>query len=162
MKRKLLSLTTAMFVFLAAMPINTLAARQQTSGQTNITYTEGVSYTINIPASIDINSDPYIRITATDVNIPNGQSVCVNIDDSKTYENGGNFYLYKNKGTPEEERILCGLWVGSYQITGIDFRVCKFTSEGPDSNNKPLEIRPITGSTPGTYTGAIYFKISLE
>lgn len=95
-------------------------------GETVVSYTVNTSYIINIPASVNINENPNLEITASSMNTNYGQRVSVFIDGSRTYENAGNFYLYKNKGKPDEAKISCNLRCGTSVANGLDLEVGRF------------------------------------
>ncbi|MFZ3130162.1 MAG: hypothetical protein WA125_03430 [Desulfosporosinus sp.] len=160
-KRFFFLLLTA--VMLCGMMPATAFAADETSGQTTITYTVSANYEINIPASINLNEDPYLKITASNMNTNYGQRVSVLIDGSRTYENGGNFYLYKNKGTASEAKIACNLRAPMSIVNGLDYEVARFDDGSTSNPVDPLMLEPAAGSStaPGTYTGTIYFKITM-
>lgn len=160
MKKLVILLAVSAALFIAAFP-TTAFAESQSNGRTEVSYTVGSSYSVNIPASINLNENPYLTITATSMNISFGQRVSVFIDGENTYENGGNFYLYKDKGQANEEKMRCDLKVGNSNVTGLDGEVGRF--DDGDTTNKcdPLQFIP-AGGAPGTYSGTIYFKISME
>jgi len=108
MKKRILTLLLAIVILCSMMPSAAFAAGA-TSGQTTVSYTVSANYIINIPASINLNENPNLEITASAMNMEWNQRVSVWIDGSKTYENGGNFYLYKDKGTSSEAKIACNL-----------------------------------------------------
>lgn len=138
-------------------------AEDGTSGQTAVTYTVSANYEINIPASINLNEDPNLKITASSMNTNYGQRVSVKIDGAKTYENGGNFYLYNNKGTASEVKITCNLRAPMSIVNGLDYEVARFDDGSITNPVDPLQIEPAVGSgiAPGTYTGTIYFTITI-
>ena len=108
MKKRLLSLLMVGVMLCSLMPTSVFA-QGATSGETLVTYTVNASYEINIPASVNLNETNDLVITASVMNTNWGDRVSVFIDGDKTYENGGNFYLYKDKGTPNEAKIPCDL-----------------------------------------------------
>jgi hypothetical protein len=158
MKRTLLSIILTVIIFVAAIPMNAMAMEQPSNGETSITYTAGASWIINIPTSVNLNNDPRLNITAKDINLSYGQKVCIYIDSNSTYENGGNFYLYKSDVSTE--KMLCNVYHSSVLISGLDYKVATFNYDGADMN-EPIEFVPM-GGKPGTYTGRIYFRIELE
>lgn len=162
MKKRIFSLLLAATMLCGVMPITALAAND-TNGQTSVSYTVGASYEINIPASINLNENPNLTITASTMNTNWGQRVSVLIDGARTYENGGNFYLYKDKGTASEAKIACDLRCSTSAVNGLDYEVGRF-DDGSTTNSvgDPLQITPSGGGSPGTYTGTIYFKITMS
>lgn len=164
MRKKLFALLLAVVMLCGVMPATAFAAGD-TSGQTVMSYTVFASYEINIPASIILNDMPNLTVTASSMNTSYGQRVSVLIDGTKTYENGGNFYLYKDKGTANEAKITCDLRSGSSVVNGLDFEIGRFDDGGVTNNaGNPLTITPMVGSEtpPGTYTGTMYFRITMS
>lgn len=162
-KKRLFSLLLAAVMVLSLTPATAFAA-SGVSGETVVSYTVGSSYEINIPASINLNNYEALTITASSMNTSWGQRVSVFIDGARTYENNGNFYLYKNKGTASEEKITCDLRLGSSVVNGVDAEVGRF-DDGSTTNSagNTLDITPLTGSaSPGTYTGVMYFRITMS
>ncbi|MDD2955779.1 MAG: hypothetical protein PHD67_05620 [Oscillospiraceae bacterium] len=163
MKRKLISAMLAAVVLCVAVPAQALAApvpgyvnEGQSSASTSVSYTIGANYTVMIPASINLNEGNEMEITASVMNIAYGQSVSVFIDGSSTFENGGNFYLHNG-----EEKISCAIKNGNNTINGLDFLVARFDNgELDNSVIDPICFEAGTGA-PGTYTGTLYFRISL-
>lgn len=161
MKKRAFSLFLVVVMLCCIMPSTAFAASEG-SASTTVSYTVGASYVINIPASINLNEGQDMRITASVMNTSYGQKVSVCIDGARTYENGGNFYLYKDKGTANEAKILCTLSVGG-MINGLDYEVARFWNG--DTTNEvgdPLTFQPeASHASPGTYTGTMYFKITM-
>ncbi|MDK2877852.1 MAG: hypothetical protein PWR06_568 [Thermoanaerobacteraceae bacterium] len=168
MIKRIFSFLLAAILVCSISPMDAFA--NQTSANTTISYTYSPEYTINIPASISINDSEGFTFSANKIDIGNGKNVKITIDGAATYENGGNFYLYKDKGTANEQRISCRILRGlptssSFEdITGLSEVVATFA----DGSTNPkaygaLKFKPqITSSTPyGTYTGTVYFKIEL-
>lgn len=168
MKKRLLSIVLAAVLICGAVPLNAFAANEG-SGTMAVSYTYSSEYTINIPATISINDSETAEITATGVNIGTGKTLAVFID-TNTYENGGNFYLYKDKGTENERRMACSVLRGTANgstwesITGLGERVASFADGNTQSfaygrlKFKP-EVEP--GLPYGTYTGTIRFMITI-
>lgn len=168
MKKRLLSLLTVAIMFCAMLPTASYAnefGEPITSGETVVSYTVNASYVINIPASININENPNLEVTASSMNTNYGQRVSVFIDGSRTYENAGNFYLYKNKGEAAEAKIPCNLRCGTSVANGLDFEVGRF-DDGNTTNSvgDPLQFEPVLSSNtpPGAYTGTMYFRIAIS
>ena len=123
MKKKVMGFLLIAAVLCAALPISA-SAESQTNAQTQVSYTVGSNYSINIPSTIDLNTDHTMTITANSVNISYGQRVSVMIDDDNTYENNGNFYLYKDKGTSSESKIPSNVVLYSTNVNRVhDYRV---------------------------------------
>lgn len=163
MKKKIFTLLLV-FIILCFTMTSTAFAENMTSWETSVSYTVNSSYVINIPASVNLNETPYLTITASSMNTKWGQRVSVFIDASLTYENGGNFYLYKDKGTENEKKIKCDLYRNGVYANGLDFEVARFDDGSTTNFYNELEFRPSVSSStpPGTYTGTIYFKITLS
>lgn len=165
MKKRLFSLLLAAAILCGTMPSTAFAFDEvATNGETVVNYTVSASYVINIPASINLNENPNLEITASSMNTNWGQRVSVFIDGSRTFENGGNFYLYQNKGAGDEKKIKCDVRKGSNPVNGLDAEVGRF-DDGSTENTagNGLTITPMSSNaSPGTYTGIIYFRISMS
>ncbi len=168
MKKRFFTLLAVAVMLCTMLPTASYAneyGEPVTSGETAVSYTVSANYVINIPASINLNENPNLTVTASSMNTSYGQRVSVFIDGSKTYENAGNFYLYKNKGLPDEAKIPCTLRIGASVANGLDLEVGRF-DDGSTINSvgDPLQFEPLLGSnTPsGTYTGTMYFRITMS
>jgi len=109
MNKRVLSVLIAIILVCSVMPIEALASQTSGSMTVSYTYTFTPDYTINIPASISINDSEVITFTAEKMDIGSDKEVHIKIDGEATYENGGNFYLYKDKGTENESKIPCSI-----------------------------------------------------
>ena len=164
MKRKLLSLALAAVMFCGLLPTSAFAApvpgyvnEGDSMALTEVVYTIGANYEIMIPASINLNEGNELSISAMTMNIEYGKSVSVYINGNNTFENGGNFYLRNGA-----EKISCTIRTPTTAINGLDYLVARFDSGSlTNSVTDPIRFEPSTGA-PGTYTGTIYFSISLE
>lgn len=171
MKKRVLSMLIAAALVCSVIPMEAFAS--QTSGSMAVSYTHEFSpeYMVNIPATFSINDDEICVFSADQMNIGDDKEIHVSINGEATYENGGNFYLYKDKGTENEARIPCNIMVsnpsgsiGWTQINGASADVATFRN----SNTSPLGYGAIklvpkapSDSPYGMYTGNIYFKIEL-
>lgn len=165
MKRKLLSLALAAVMFCGFLPTSAFAApvpayvhEGESTASTEVTYTIGANYEIVIPSSINLNEGIDMTITATSMNIAYGQSVAVRINANSTFENGGNFYLRDGSN-----QIPCSISLASAPINGLDFLVARF-DDGSTTNfvTDPIRFEPSSAGAPGTYTGRLYFTITVE
>lgn len=162
-KKRVFSMLLAAVMVLSLMPA-TAFATSGSSAETVFSYTIGASYEINIPAKINLSNYESLTITASSMNTSWGQRVSVFIDGARTYENNGNFYLYKDKGLETEEKITCDLRFSSSPVNGVDLEVGRF-DDGSTENTagSTLEVTPMAGSaSPGTYTGTMYFRITMS
>lgn len=110
--------------------------------------------------------------TLSDVDVSSNKEVHIKIDGEATYENGGNFYLYKDKGTENESKIPCSILrsnpsgsIGWTKINGLSNEDVAWFRDG-DTDPRgygALKFSPnaSSGSPYGTYTGTVYFKIEL-
>jgi hypothetical protein len=162
--KRLLSVTLAAVMLCGLLSTTALAApvpayvkEGQTTASTDVSYTVGANYEIIIPSSINLNEGNEMAITATSMNIAEGKSVAVRIDANSTFDNGGNFYLHNGSN-----KIRCDIYVGLL-VNGLDYLVARFES-GNTKNSVLDTIRfaPSSGGVPGTYTGRLYFTISVE
>lgn len=163
MKKRLFSILLAATLVFSAIPIEVFAANDSTM---SVSYTYSSQYVINIPASISINDSEIVEITASGVSIGPGKTLAVFLDNSRTYANGGNFYLYKDKGTENERKITCSVMRGTpggsswENITGLGERVASFhDGDAKSYDYGTLKFTPdIEMDTQyGTYTGTVYF-----
>lgn len=163
MKKRMFSILLSAILVFSAAPIEAFASNDKAM---SVSYTFSSHYVINIPASISINDSEIVEITATSVNIGPGKTLAVFLDNGKTYANGGNFYLYKDKGTQYERKIACTVMRGTpggttwENITGLGERVASFHDDGLKSYEYgTLKFIPdIDAETHyGTYTGTVYF-----
>ena len=164
MKRKLLSVALAAVMLCGLLPTSAFAAptiayvtEEDSMALTTVSYTIGANYEIIIPSSINLNEGNDMAISATSMNIAEGKSVEVRIDANSSFDNGGNLYLHSGNN-----KIRCDVMVGG-TVNGLDYLVARFES-GNTTNSVLDTIRfaPSSGGVPGTYTGMLYFTISVE
>lgn len=165
MKRKFLSMALTAIMLCGLLPTTAFAApvpayvhEGETMALTEVTYTVGANYEIIIPSSINLNEGIDMEISATSMNIAYGQSVAVRINADITFENGGNFYLRDGSN-----QIPCLISLASAPINGLDSLVARF--DGGSTTNivtDPIRFELSSGGVPGTYTGSIYFTITVE
>jgi hypothetical protein len=172
MNKRVLPVLIAIILVCSVMPIEALASQTSGSMTVSYTYTFTPDYTINIPASISINDSEVITFTAEKMDIGSDKEVHIKIDGEATYENGGNFYLYKDKGTENESKIPCSILrsnpsgsIGWTKINGLSNEDVAWFRDG-DTNVRgygALKFIPNvpSGSPYGTYIGTVYFKIEL-
>lgn len=170
MKKRLFSILLAATLVLAIVPMEAMAANE-TSASMAVSYTYTSEYIVNIPASISINDNSIVTFSADKMNIGAENKLHVSIDGDTTYENGGNFYLYKDKGTANEARMACSIGlsnpsgsIGWTNIMGLSMDVATFA----DNNTAPLGYGAMkftpqtTADLPyGEYTGTMKFKIKV-
>lgn len=167
MKRKVFSLLLSVALLFAAMPMQVFASSG--SGSMQVSYTYSSEYTVNIPASISLNDGDVFTFSAENVSLGAGKQLVI-ILDSDTYENAGNFYLYKEGGA-EFQRISCTIERGSVgggsweDITGLADHVAVF-SDGATTPSQygALRFTPQleSGTEYGTYTGTVRFIIDIS
>ncbi|MFZ5592352.1 MAG: hypothetical protein ACOY81_11175 [Bacillota bacterium] len=174
MKKRLISVLLILVLVCSVIPLEAFASPSSVDMTVTYTYTQTTptftpEYTINIPASFSINDGEKFVFTANKMNIGDGKKLKVMIDT--TYENGGNFQLYKDKGTPDEARIPCMIMVsnpsesiGWTGYSGSDTIVAWFEN----GNTTPkgagaIKIVPNVSNNPpsGTYTGTLIFKFEV-
>jgi hypothetical protein len=164
MKRKFLSMALTAVMLCGLLPTTAFAApvpayvhEGVSTASTEVTYTVGANYEIIIPSSINLNEGNDMAISATSMNIAEGKSVEVRIDANSSFDNGGNLYLHSGNN-----KIRCDVMVGG-TVNGLDYLVARFES-GNTTNSVLDTIRfaPSSAGTPGTYTGRLYFTISVE
>lgn len=82
-KTRLFAATLALCLLCcSAFSMTAFAAENQTSATTSVLYTVQGGYTVNIPASVNLNSEEIMEITATELTIPSGKDLVVRLDDS--------------------------------------------------------------------------------
>lgn len=186
---------TALFLVVAVLSLSMTAyAADATTGSMTVSYEytapgngdggnggdtdNPTTYTINIPASVNINSvDDVVAITAAKNDVAEGKKVLVTVDWDKSYDSNGFFNLYKNKGELNEESMRCRvfLYTDSTLTTmkTVDYlqdpprysRIAEFSagSTAPSYGGflcfDPLTINLQVSS--GTYTGTLHFNIEV-
>ncbi len=135
------------------------------------------SYIVNIPASVnivdEINNVTSISIIKNDIAVGKKVAVGINFDKSGI-EDWKPFYLYKNKGYADEEKMPCSIILCTE--TGRDVQTADtksvqqpYIAEFPAGSLTPsyggfLRFRPVyfySGLGSGTYKASLYFDISV-
>lgn len=184
MKKKISFLLSLVIIVTCFSPL-TVFAINETSGSTDVsmelplptvdTVVDDIpaySYVVNIPATYSVSPTDFFEITATEMNIPEGKKVVVRIDTASTYESDGMLYLYLN-GDKTSENYIQG-YVDRYgdghpssAAIGPDNIVASFNP----GDLVPYDWQRLCVNTvyydttileAGTYTGTIYYTISLE
>lgn len=126
-------------------------------------------YIVNIPATFSLNEGEKFVFSANQMDIGEGKKLNIMIDT--VYENGGNFQLYKDKGTADEARITCSIkksnpsetsgWQG---FAGDNEIVAWFVNGGTAPTGAgAIKITPNVSDNPpsGTYTGTLTFEFEV-
>lgn len=174
MKKRVISLFLVLVLVCIIVPLEAFANPSTQDMTVTYTYTQtepssSPEYTVNIPATFSINDGEKFVFSADRMDIGDGKKLKVMVDT--VYENGGNFQLYKDRGTAEEARITCLVMVsnpsesiGWTGFSGPDTIVAWFEN----GNTAPkgagaIKITPNVSSNPpsGTYTGTLTFKFGV-
>jgi hypothetical protein len=134
---------------------------------------ESSTYTLIIPASLNLKYEQDFLFQAEDVSLSDGEILAVYIDGAKTFSDDGEFYLY-NGGYDETRRVQCHIYRGRAednigQAESIHGANDTLVAEFGDGETLPhtygqLFMQPNYSkqNTVGTYTGIVYFKIGIE
>lgn len=167
--KKFLSLVLAVVLSLS-LSVPAFAANED-SFQTDITYTvqepETCTYTLEIPRSLPLGEtfEGTIQIIPINVEIPALKQVVVRISPS-TF-NGSSFFLYKDKDQESEARISAHLSANKQYLSGGETIVTFENGAGGGSSTwgeVKVSATPSAyqNAAPGTYTGSVYFLVSVE
>jgi len=131
------------------------------------------SYIVNIPSSVNLNYEHDIVISTNFMDISDGQRLTVSIDGSRTFPDGP-FYLYTGDGADDSKRVKCSLLRGSSsdfsipsleELTGPDNAIVATFKNGKAGADTFGWLKFGPGynlqNVIGTYTGTIYFNISV-
>lgn len=159
---------------------STAYAANRTEATTRVTYTKegensnsipplpsGASYEINIPADVSLNKGRELWITANSMSLSEGQSVVVNLDYYRTFDDRGHLHL-RDSNTGSEALVAINRHDFDINAGGLlydtDTTVAVFTGNSLQANKYGLLylnlLQPGT-IAPGTYEGTIYFTIEL-
>lgn len=130
MKKKSIAAALALCLLCcSAFSMTAFAAENQTSATTSLLYSVQGGYTVNIPASVDLNSQDSIEITASDMNIPDGQILVVKVsDDSLDSVNE-----IKLTDDSSGQSIGCRVFVGSLQNSTMSSSYMKVSDASKDA-----------------------------
>lgn len=168
--KKFLSLALAVVLFLS-LTVPAFAADED-SFQTDVTYTvpepETCTYTLEIPRSLPLGEtfQGTIQIIPISVEIPASKQVVVRISSS-TFSGGSSFFLYKDKDQESEARISAHLSANKQYLSGGE-TIVTFENGANTSSATWGEVNvsatpsAYQNAAPGTYTGSVYFSVSVE
>ena len=161
----------------SALPMTAYAAEDQTSASTSVLYTIQGGYTVNIPASINLNNSEKIQISASELSLPSGKDLVVRLVSTQTFDDQGAFYLTSSSGA-KLHVTLCR--------AGYDGQMSSFLWEDDCLKNPEVAIfssysfkdgnvyipeeygqlsfvlGDVTGLVAGQYSGTLRFSIRLE
>lgn len=179
MKKKIIPLVLLAFA-LYTLPVVATAIDVSTD-QTTVSGTffmspndqtgESVSYEINIPGYYDTASKDYMKITAQNVSIGSTKKVVVYLDGERTFDGTGILMLSHEKDPYYKAKCeLYRTWdyyEGPHERmeTPEDILVATFYDGDESSSSYGQIVANITAfddTISGTYTGTIYFKITVE
>lgn len=155
-------------------------AEPQTSASTSLLYTIQGGYTIQIPASVDLNSEEAALIKATELVLPSWKDLVVRIVSASTFEEDGSFMLTGPNGA----KLSVDLCRSVYDKDGYSEFILKrdamtdpvvalFSSTSyydgelatfvPDQFGRIwFDVGETQGLVAGDYAGTINFSIGLE
>lgn len=165
-KRRLGAILAAVCLMLSIFPTTAFAVTGSSGtqyAQTSVEYTAKSSYVIDIPSSISFVGDEtgQINVSCSHNTLASSKTINVSVDTNSTLESDGNFYLRSTKdGTT---RLKCDLLVdgiGPVSTTNCVIMSCA----GGETGGTGLLHAQVSAVPPiaGTYTGTIYFKITVE
>jgi len=168
MKKRLLILVLAVAMFCQMMPTTAFAAND-TSAQTKVTYTYTKSdyYEIDIPATLDLNTEQSYKIAANNVVLDGNKAVQVSVDTTSFVDD----YFTLKMVTNVAKYMKCELYATAFN-PGIEQRVTSANNiigtfrEGdtPDTNWIYLRFSTcptLNNAAGGEYQGTLYFNISV-
>ena len=170
----------ALLLFLTMMlglSVPAFATANETSGSMAVTYNIESSYLVNLPDVTLTGESTTVEITADYVHIAPGHFLTVAIDAERTLTDGV-FYLFKDGSTDVSTAIECSIYVETvsnsanadfytphYVSATSDNRLVRFKPEDlvPEAFGKITFTPNVTiNNTYGTYTGNIYYIITVE
>lgn len=171
MKKKSKRIATILAVLclvVAAFPISAFAVTGGSEGATattTVTYTSSASYTIEIPSSISFpagSSETSLTVSCSDNSMAYGTKVVVSLDPDSTFSSDGNFYLVNTSDS--SKMIKCRLLSDSVAVTRAQPVICRYEDGGTTSTWDETLVVQLNGTSPGpgTYTGTLYFRITVE
>lgn len=160
----LLSMTMILFLFVEP-------ASAESRQATTVSCSVAAKYIVNIPAFVEITGDyACCDITASEVNIGTDKNLVVEFDLSQTYVDGC-FFLYTIPETRNGDSIECKLYVSSLEEDAAqnqvdqDYNAAACFSNGETTPNYQGRIwfyPQKEFSSPGNYSGTVYFKIYVQ
>ena len=184
MKKKSISAALALCLLCcSAFSMTAFAAENQTSATTSVLYTVQGGYTVNIPASVNLNSDEMIQITADELTIPSGKDLVVRLSDD-CLDDESRFVLTSSGGSSVSFNLLVshlesdadqdGNFAGSSFVfksqNGKGTEVARFSSLSieryeqfiPSRWGRLCFLATSAAKVSGEYSGQLNFIIGLE
>lgn len=171
--KKIIALLLTLTMMLG-LSVPAFAAANETSGSMAVTYNVESSYVINLPDITLTEGSTTFDITADYVHIASNKKLTVSIDPDQTLTNG-KFYLFKDGGTDLNTAMECTVYVSNsgtskvfdpYYLSSTDLYAIAMFYPGDTTATEygRLTLTPnVTASnTYGTYTGNIYYIISIS
>ena len=168
MKSRIAAIAAVLVLAVAAFPVSAFAVTGDVnnggSTGTSVTYTANASYTIEIPASVEIGREgsATLEITCTNNSMPVGKTVVVAVNASATFSEDGLFYLTSNSHA--SDKIRCDIVSNSRIVSAANTELCQFAdgstriTEGDEFVSLQLNG---AAPSPGTYAGYIAFDVSV-
>jgi hypothetical protein len=177
---KLKTLAAALAICLlccSAFSMTAFAAENNTSATTSVLYTVQGGYTVNIPASVNLNSNETVQISAPELTLPVGKNLVVRLS-SDSFDETGAFYL-TNAGSSEQIPVeICRAHYDGGQSAFLRASECLYNPEVAIFDNTSMQeeggyipttygqlsfvLGDVTGVVAGDYTGQLHFTIGLE
>lgn len=125
----------------------------------NVTYTIEPSYTVTIPASINlkIGSSTSADVKVENVCIPNGNAVHVKLSGANPTPNGDKFHI-QSGGNTLDYKIIKG---GSGSAISVNSEILSVIA-GTKESTETLTFVPSDYKYSGTYKGTITFTVSVS
>lgn len=166
-KNRITAIVAVLVLALAAFPVSAFAftgdVNNGGTAGTSVTYTANASYTIEIPASIEIGKEgsANFEITCTNNSMPVGKTVVVAVNAGATFSEDGLFYLQSNSNS---DKIRCDIISNSQTVSAANKELCQFAdgSKKVTAGDEFVSLQ-LSGfaPSPGTYAGYITFDISV-
>lgn len=138
---------------------NTFGPNQDSSQNTNVTYTVNPSYTVTIPANVTLGGN--VNVAASNVVIPKGKQMVVKLTGASGADN-----TFKVKTTEGAELDYTVSMVGTGDTktpVGIDTEILVVNPDNSASGSAQLLFsQPTSVTYAGTYTGTVTFTVSVE
>ena len=178
---KLKTLAAALAICLlccSAFSMTAFAAENNTSATTSVLYTVQGGYTVNIPASINLNSNETVQISAPELTLPAGKNLVVRLDSAQSFDEFGNFYLTSTSSSSKipvsvcrayyDGGASCFLWANDC-LSDPEVAIFDSYSMQQEGVFVPSEygqlsfaLGDVTGVVAGDYAGQLHFTIGLE
>ena len=178
MKLKTLAVALAICLLCcSAFSMTAFAAENNTSATTSVLYTVQGGYTVNIPASVNLNSNETIQISASELALPSGKNLVVRLS-ADSFDETGAFYLTSSGSSDRIPVDVCRAHYEGGQSMFLRASECLYNPEVAIFDSTSLQqegvfvpseygqlsfvLGDVSGVVAGDYTGQLHFLIGLE